>query len=164
MVLCQSFSSVQSGKLCDHVHMACTEARFCSRRIDVSNCLCLFEFYNESEAQAILGASIPDMTFTKAAAFFWVVESIDCNHIGHSQPYRECENNLYLTYAMKTMATAMSESGCSAGDIADYLTSRGSGPGPLRSPLMFQHTTRAQTRLSKSKIMFSWITFMFVQT
>jgi hypothetical protein len=28
------------------------------------------------------------MTFTKPEAYFWEVESIDSNHIGHSQPYR----------------------------------------------------------------------------
>jgi hypothetical protein len=87
--------------------------------------MCLFEFNDEIEAQAMLHVSLPNMTFTKAQAFFWVVESIDCNHTGHSQPYRECEKNLYLTYAMKTTAQAMADSGCSAADIADYLTSRG---------------------------------------
>lgn len=68
----------------------------------------------------MLAASIPNMTLTKPEAFYWVVDAIDLNHIGHSQPYRECEKNLYLTYAMKTTAKAMSESGCSAADIADY--------------------------------------------
>jgi hypothetical protein len=91
----------------------------------VSNLQCLFEFNHENEAEAMLRASVPNMTFTKAEAFFWVVESIDSNHVGHSQPYRECEKNLYLTYAMKTTANAMSKAGCSAADIADYLTSRG---------------------------------------
>jgi hypothetical protein len=87
--------------------------------------MCLFEFHNDDQAQVMLRASLPGATFTKADAFFWVVESIDSNHIGHSQPYRECEKNLYLTYAMKTTAKAMSESGCTASDIADYLSSRG---------------------------------------
>jgi hypothetical protein len=78
----------------------------------VSNLQCLFEFNHENEAEAMLRASVPNMTFTKAEAFFWVVESIDSNHVGHSQPYRECEKNLYLTYAMKTTANAMSKAGC----------------------------------------------------
>lgn len=125
MVLCHSSTAVESGKLCDSILEICVEARLSVRRIDVSNLLCMFEFNHENEAEATLRVSLPNTTFTKADAFFWVVQSIDSNHIGHSQPYRECEKNLYLTYAMKTTATAMSESGCSAADIADYLTSRG---------------------------------------
>jgi hypothetical protein len=45
---------------------------------------CLFEFNNANEAEAMLGAVLPNMTFTKAEAFFWVVKSIDSNHVGHS--------------------------------------------------------------------------------
>ena len=73
----------------------------------------------------MLAASIPDTTLTKPEAFYWTVEKMDSNHVGHAQPYRECEKNLYLTYAMKCTAKAMADSGCSAGDIADYLSSRG---------------------------------------
>jgi DNA polymerase elongation subunit (family B) len=49
------------------------------------------------EAEAMLAAGIPDTTLTKPRAFYWVVDKIDSNHVGHSQPYRECEKNLYLT-------------------------------------------------------------------
>ncbi len=125
LVLCHSSKAVQSGLLCNSVQWSCVETRLCLRKIDVSNCLCLFEFRSDNEAQAVLRASVPSITFTKPQAYFWKVESIDSNHIGHSQPYRECEKNLYLTYAMKTTAKLMTDSGCSAADIADYLTSRG---------------------------------------
>jgi hypothetical protein len=124
LVLCHSSKAVPSGKLCA-IHSNCPEARACLRRIDVSNVLCVFEFNVSEEAEAMLAASIPNTTTTKPQAFFWTVDAIDTNHIGHSQPYRECEKNLYLTYAMKTTAKALANSGCSAGDIADYLSSRG---------------------------------------
>jgi hypothetical protein len=91
----------------------------------VSNFLCVFEFNDSEEAEAMLAASIPNTTVTKPDAFYWVVDAIDSNHIGHSKPYRECEKNLYLTYAMKNTAKAMADSGCSASDIGDYLSSRG---------------------------------------
>ncbi len=57
----------------------------------MSNVLCVFEFNVSEEAEAILAASIPNTTTTKPQAFFWMVDAIDTNHIGHSQPYRECE-------------------------------------------------------------------------
>ncbi len=91
----------------------------------MSNVLCVFEFNGSEEAEAMLAASIPNTTVTKPQAFFWIVDAIDSNHIGHSQPYRECEKNLYLTYAMKTTAKALAECGSTAADIADYLSSRG---------------------------------------
>ena len=99
MVLCERKKLVPSGKLCDAIHRNCPEARLSSRRIDVSNSLCVFEFDAAEEAEAMLASVIPDTTLTKPGSFYWVVDSIDSNHIGHSQPYRECEKNLYLTYA-----------------------------------------------------------------
>jgi hypothetical protein len=96
-----------------------------ARRIDVSTLLCVFEFARDDAAEAMLAASIPNTTMTKPEAFFWVVDSIDSNHVGHSQPYRECEKNLYLTYAMKSTAKVMADSGCSDADIGNYLSSRG---------------------------------------
>ena len=98
LVLCKSSKAVESGSLWYSVTTNCAEARSSCRKIDVSNCLCLFEFSSDIQARALLGASVPSMTFTKAEAYFWMVDSIDSNHIGHSQPYRECENNLYITY------------------------------------------------------------------
>jgi hypothetical protein len=77
----------------------------------VSNVLCVFEFNGSEETEAMLAASIPNTTVTKPQAFYWIVAAIDSNHIGHSQPYRECEKNLYLTYAMKTTAKALAECG-----------------------------------------------------
>ena len=125
MVLCQSSKAVPSGKLCDAIHRTCPEARLSVRRIDVSTLLCVFEFARDDAAEAMLAASIPNTTMTKPEAFFWVVDSVDSNHVGHSQPYRECEKNLYLTYAMKSTAKVMADSGCSDADIGDYLSSRG---------------------------------------
>jgi hypothetical protein len=125
LVLCQSSKPVPSGKLCDAIHRNCPEARLSLRRIDVSKYLCVFEFDAAEEAEAMLAAGIPDTTLTKPVAFYWVVQLIDSNHVGHSQPYRECEKNLYLTYAMRSTAKAMADSGCSVADIGDYLSSRG---------------------------------------
>ena len=62
----------------------------------------------------MLASVIPDTTLTKPGSFYWVVDSIDSNHIGHSQPYRECEKNLYLTYAMKITAKVMADCGSSS--------------------------------------------------
>jgi hypothetical protein len=120
LVLCQSSKAVPSGKLCDAIHRTCPEARLSVRRIDVSTLLCVFEFARDDAAEAMLAASIPNTTMTKPEAFFWVVDSIDSNHVGHSQHYRECEKNLYLTYAMKSTAKVMADCGCSDADIGDY--------------------------------------------
>ena len=68
---------------------------------------------------------ITNTALTKPEAFYWVVDSIDSNHVGYSQPYRECEQNLYLTHGMKSTAKVIADSGCFAGNIADYLSSRG---------------------------------------
>ena len=73
----------------------------------------------------MLAASIPNTTLTKAEAFYWVVDSIDSNHVGHSQPCRVCEKKMYLTYGMNSATKAMVDSGSSAEDIADNLSSRG---------------------------------------
>ncbi len=51
------------------------------RRIDVSTILCVFEFAGDDAAEAMLAASIPNTTMTKPEAFFWVVDSIDSNHV-----------------------------------------------------------------------------------
>ena len=126
LVLCSAQSLIaQSGKLCDAIWHQCVEARSACRRMDLSTCLAIFEFQSDAEAAAMPAATIPKVTFAAARPFYWMVKSIQSEHTGHSQPYRECEKNLYLSYAMKITAKAMAESGCSVSDIADYLSSRG---------------------------------------
>ncbi len=112
MVLCHTSKAVESGKLCDAIYRDCSEARLSCRKIDVSNTDCVFEFGSEFHADAMLNASIdsmPGATFKKIRPFYWLVESMNAHHVGHSQPYRDCEKNLYLTYAMKTLTTAASQ-------------------------------------------------------
>jgi hypothetical protein len=93
--------------------------------MDLSTSLAIFEFQSNAQAVAMLGATILKVTFATARPFYWMVESIQSEHKGHSKPYRECEKNMYLTYAMKCTAKSMVDSGCSVSDIADYLSSRG---------------------------------------
>jgi hypothetical protein len=93
--------------------------------MDVSSCVSVFEFADAATAEAMLCQSLANIKMEKAQAYYWLVQSLDSQHVGHSEPYRECEKNLYLTYAMKLTAKAMADSGVSASDIADYLSSRG---------------------------------------
>lgn len=126
LVLCSAQSSIaDSGKLCDAIWNQCVEARVAVRRMDLSTSLAIFEFQSNAQAVAMLGATILKVTFATARPFYWMVESIQSEHKGHSKPYRECEKNMYLTYAMKCTAKSMVDSGCSVSDIADYLSSRG---------------------------------------
>ena len=122
MVLCSAQSSIaDSGKLCDAICNQCSEARFAVRKMDLSSSLAIFEFQSNAQAEAMLGATIAKVTFATTRPYFWMVQSIQSQHEGHSQPYRECENNLYLTHAMKNTAKAMADSGCSVSDIAGMI-------------------------------------------
>jgi hypothetical protein len=125
LVVCSSKQLVQQGKLCDAILRQCHEASRCLRKMDVSSCVSVFEFADAATAEAMLCQSLANIKMKKAQAYYWLVQSLDSQHVGHSEPYRECEKNLYLTYAMKLTAKAMADSGVSASDIADYLSSRG---------------------------------------
>ena len=125
MVVCSSSKSVEVGTLCDHILSQGVEAESCSRKIDISNCICVFEFKEIAEADAMCRAVLPNISTNTAKPYYWAVKSLDSNHSGHSEPHRECEKILYLTYSMKLTAKAMADSNCSASDIADYLSSRG---------------------------------------
>lgn len=139
MVLCSAQSSIaESGKFCDAILSQCVEARCSCRKMDLSKNLAIFEFPSVDAAEAMLRASVPKVTITKAHAFYWIVQSLHSEHKGHCEPYRDCEKNLYLTYAMKTTAKAMAESGCDVSDIADYLSSRGC-TGTLTSHRLKHH-------------------------
>ena len=126
LVICSAQSCIaESGKFCDAISSQCVEARLARRKMDLSRTSAVFEFDSDDLADAMLRASVPKVTFKQTEPYFWMVESVDLQHMGHCEPYRECEKNLYLTYAMKTQAKEMADSGCSEADIADYLSSRG---------------------------------------
>ena len=138
LVICSSKTSVEQGKLCDAIARQCVEASKCSRKMDVSTSLAVFEFIDADAAEAMLNQSMPNITMEKARPYYWVVQSLDSRHSGHCQPYRECEKSMYLTYAMKMAAKSMADSGISASDIADYLSSRGCS-GTLTDKRMKYH-------------------------
>ena len=93
--------------------------------IDISTTACLFEFDLLENVQRMVNATVPGITMRIEKPFYWVVYELNNHHTGHSQPFRDCEKNMYLTYQMKATAKAMADSGCSQSDIADFLTSRG---------------------------------------
>jgi hypothetical protein len=106
--------------------------------MDYATCLAVFEFEDASAAEAMLCQSLPNIKMEKVQAYFWMVESLDTQHSGHCEPYRDCEKTAYLTYAMKMTAKQMADCGISASDIADYLTSRGCS-GTLTDKRMKYH-------------------------
>ena len=66
MVLCSAQSSIaDSGKLCDAIWNQCVEARVALRRMDLSTSLAIFEFRSNAEAEAMLGATLPKVTFAR---------------------------------------------------------------------------------------------------
>lgn len=104
--MCSSAKSVEQGKLCDAIERQCVEASKCSRKIDVSSSVAVFEFIDAEAAEAMIVQRLPHITMQRALPYYWVVQSLNTHHIGHCEPYRECEKNMYLTYAMKNTSTA----------------------------------------------------------
>ncbi len=125
MVLCLTSKAVESGKFCDKVHRLCAESRRSRRRIDISTSSCVFEFDLLENAQSMVDAALPGTKKRIAKPFYWMVAELNNHHTAHSQPFRDCEKNMYLTYQMKVTAKAMADSNCSLGEIAEFLTSRG---------------------------------------
>ena len=107
------------------MHRLCGESRLSRRRIDISTSACVFEFDLLHYAQAMVNAAVPGITMRFEKPFYWMVAEFNNHHIGHSQPFRDCEKNMYLTYQMKVTAKAMADSNCSLAEIADFLTTRG---------------------------------------
>jgi hypothetical protein len=138
LVMCSAKRSVEQGKLCDAIERQCLEASKCCRKMDVSTSGAIFEFSDDEDAEAMLFQRLPNITIERVIPYYWVVDSLDPYHSGHCEPYRECERNMYLTYAMKMTAKTMMESGIPASDIADYLSSRGCS-GTLTDKRMKYH-------------------------
>jgi hypothetical protein len=55
LVICSSKTSVEQGKLCDAIERQCVEASKCSRKMDVSDFLAVFEFSGADAAEAMTG-------------------------------------------------------------------------------------------------------------
>jgi hypothetical protein len=114
LVVCSSTKAVEQGTLCDAIVRDCIEASGCRRKMDYATCLAVFEFEDASAAEAMLCQSLPNIKMEKVQAYFWMVESLDTQHSGHCEPYRDCEKTAYLTYAMKMTAKQMADSGIGA--------------------------------------------------
>ena len=52
--MCSSAKSVEQGKLCDAIERQCVEASKCSRKIDVSSSVAVFEFIDAEAAEAMI--------------------------------------------------------------------------------------------------------------